>query len=227
VANKTVIVHRWTGRVLWEGEAASMREALERARDTGADLTGADLTDADLTGAVLTGADLTDADLTGAVLTGADLTDALLTGAVLTGADLTGADLTRAVLTDALLTGADLTGADLTGADLTPFRDDLWAILSGAPAEVPILLDKLRAGQIDGSCYQGDCACLVGTLANARHCDYRDITTIEPNGSRPAERWFAMIKPGGTPQTNQAAQIAETWIVDWLTRVRAAFGIAA
>ena len=115
-------------------------------------------------------------------------------------------------------------GADLTGADLTPIRDDIWAVLSGAPAEVPTLLAKLRAGEVDGSCYSGTCACLVGTLANARGCDYTALGAVAPNSSRPAERFFASIDVGDTPETSQFAKLADEWISDWLTRMQAAFG---
>jgi uncharacterized protein YjbI with pentapeptide repeats len=127
------ITHRWNQRVLWQGEAASVKNAVLTAIKTGADLTGADLRgavlrDAVLRGAVLRGADLTGADLRGAVLRDAVLRGADLTGADLRGADLTGVVLTGADLTDAVLRGADLRGADLTGADL--FRlptGETWA----------------------------------------------------------------------------------------------------
>ena len=202
----------------------------------GADLTGADLTDAVLTGADLTGADLTDAILRGAVLRGAILRGAILRGAILTGADLTGADLTDAVLTGADLTGADLTGAELTGADLTgadltgavltPIRDDLWAVLSGAPAEAAGLLAALREGRVEGSTYEGACACLVGTLANVRGCGYKDLVTVTPNSSRPIERFFLAINQGDTPETSQFSKLAAEWTQDWIERMRAAFAPA-
>ena len=84
------ILNRWTSDVLWQGDAADIGDAAQKAVVAGADLTGADLT----------GARLTDADLTGARLTGARLTGARLTDADLTDADLTDADLTGARLTD-------------------------------------------------------------------------------------------------------------------------------
>jgi uncharacterized protein YjbI with pentapeptide repeats len=221
---------------------AVLRDAvLTGAVLTRAVLTGAVLTGADLTGAVLTGAVLRDADLTRAVLTGADLTRAVLTGAVLTGAVLTRAVLTRAVLTRAVLTRADLTRAVLTRADLTravltravlrdadlrPIRDDLWAVLSSAPAEAAALRAALVAGTVDGSTYEGPCACLVGTLAKARGCRYDAIPGLAPNGGRPAEHFFLSIRKGDTPETSQAAKIALAWVDDWLGRMRAAFGHA-
>ena len=151
---------------------------------------------------------------------------AVKAGANLTGADLTGADLRGADLTGADLRGAALTDANLTGANLTVIRDDLWAVLSGAPAEVPALLEALRTGKVDGSTYSGACACLVGTIANARHCDVNDLgPALRPNSSRPAECWFLGINPGDTPDTSERVKITAAWVEDWLTRVRQAFAI--
>jgi hypothetical protein len=193
------IVHRWNGSVLWEGEAETIKDALHAA--------------------IAARADLTDAVLTDAVLTGADLTDAVLTGAVLTGAVLTDADLTGADLTD-----ADLTDAVLRDADLTPIRDDIWAVLSGAPAEVPALLDAIKGGRINGSQYIGACACLVGTIANARHCDTSQLgPSLKPNADRPAEKFFLSIREGDTPDTNPFSKLAAEWVGDWLTRMQGAF----
>jgi hypothetical protein len=152
--------------------------------------------------------------------------DADLTGAVLTRADLTGADLTGAVLTRADLTGAVLTRADLTDAVLTPIRDDLWAVLSAAPGEVAGLRQALLDGQVDGSTYEGECSCLVGTLAHARGVNYDAIPGLAPNSFRPAERFFMGINKGDTPDSNSAAKLALEWIDDWLARVRGAFAVA-
>ena len=102
------ILSRCTNACLWEGEAATMRDAVIAARKAGVDLRGS----------VLRGVDLTGVDLTGAVLTGAVLTGSVLTGSVLRGADLRGVDLRGVDLMGADLTGAVLRGADLRGAVL-------------------------------------------------------------------------------------------------------------
>jgi hypothetical protein len=206
---------------------------LTRADLTRADLTDARLTDARLTGAVLTDADLTCADLTRADLTDARLTDARLTGAVLTCADLTRADLTRADLTDARLTDArltcadltdadltcaDLTRADLTRADLTRAKQDFRAVLDAAPDEVAGLLLAIREGRINGSYYEGECACLKGTIANVRGCRYDalgDADALRPDSHRPSERLFMGISPGHVPAINPVARIVEGWILEW------------
>ena len=139
-----------------------------------------------------------------------------LQAAVKSGADLTDADLR----------GAVLTGADLRGADLTPIRNDLWAVLSSVPHEVAGLRTALLEGRVDGSTYEGACACLVGTLANVRHCKYDAIPTLRPDSARPAERFFLSIKPGDTPDTSQPAKLALEWIDTWLANMTAAFGPA-
>ncbi len=138
--------------------------------------------------------------------------------AVKSRADLGGADLRGADLR-----WADLGGADLRGADLTSIRDDLWAVLSSCPAEVDGLRQALLDGKIDGSTYEGPCACLVGTLANTRHCRYDAIPGLTPNGSRPAERFFLAIKPGDTPENSQFSKLALEWVNQWLANMKAAF----
>jgi hypothetical protein len=101
----------WDKSVLYEGEG-TMREVLEAACRSRANLSGADLSGANLSGANLSGADLSRADLSRADLSGAYLYGANLYGANLSRADLYGADLSGANLY-----GADLYGANLSGAD--------------------------------------------------------------------------------------------------------------
>jgi hypothetical protein len=172
--------------------------------------------------AVSSGADLGGANLGGANLSGANLRDANLRGANLGGADLGGADLGGANLR-----GANLRDANLRDANLTPIRDDFWAVLCSAPAEVAGLRKALIEGRVDGSTYEGDCACLVGTLANVRQCNYAAIPGLAPNGDRPAERFFLAIKEGDTPETSEPAKIAVEWIDEFTGKMRAAFGAAA
>ena len=97
----------------------TLQEAVKSGADLcGADLCGADLRSADLRSADLGSADLGSADLCGADLCGADLRSANLCGANLYGANLYGADLYGADLYGANLGGANLGGANLYGANL-------------------------------------------------------------------------------------------------------------
>lgn len=108
------------------------------------------------------------------------------------GADLRGADLRGADLGGADLRGAYLRGADHYTHPLWPIRADLRAILDAAPAEVLAVIAALK----NGSVYKGECACLVGTIAQARGVEEDDLPGITPDGSRPAEQWFYPIKKG-------------------------------
>jgi hypothetical protein len=161
-----------------------------------------------------------------AVKSRADLRGAVLRGAVLRGADLSDAVLSDADLSGADLSGADLRGADLRGAVLTPIRDDIWAVLSSLPAEVPALIEALKNGRVDGSTYTGECSCLVGTLAAARGADVENLGSLKINASRPAERFFLGIRKGDTPETNQFSKLALEWSEQWLSNMRAAFSVA-
>ena len=156
------IKSRYTGSLLIQVEAGSLKAALEiavgqHANLGDADLRGANLRDADLGdanlgganlgGADLRGADLRDANLGGADLRGADLRDADLRGADLRGANLGDANLRRADLRSANLRGADLRGADLRRADLGDA--DLGGAKGLVPERItPLLLLREQPGAI-------------------------------------------------------------------------------
>lgn len=163
-------------------------------------------------------------DLRDANLSGASLYDAYLRDANLSGADLSGADLRDANLSGANLSGAYLCDADLSGANLTPIRDDFWAVLSASPKEVDGLRLALVEGRVDGSTYTGECACLVGTIANLRGEDYQSLRRIKPNADRPIERFFMAILRGDTPETNPVSRIVLDWLDEWVGNMREAFG---
>jgi uncharacterized protein YjbI with pentapeptide repeats len=200
---------------------ANLEDAnLEGANLADANLEGANLTDANLADANLAGANLVGANLAGAYLEHANLADANLAGADLTSANLTDANLADANLVGANLAGANLAGANLVGANLAGaylegIRDDFRIVLNSAPNEVAGLLAKLRAGEVDGSVYQGTCACLVGTIAILQHCNYDAIPGLAPNSDRAAERWFLGIRTGSTPENNPIAAITDDWICEW------------
>ena len=136
-------------------------------------------------------------------------------GAAITAAYKTRAVLTGAVLTDADLTDAVLTRAVLTGTDLTPIRVDLFDVLLRAPHEVSGLIQALRDGKVDGGIYEGDCACLVGTIANLQHCKYNEVPNLNINSNRPAERWFLGIRRGDTPDNSNLVKITIEWIEEF------------
>ncbi len=199
-----VTINTVFGNVLWESEKETIKEAvLEKYA------VDANLRDANLRGADLRGADLRDANLRDANLRGANLRDANLRGADLRDANLRGADLY-----DANLYGADLRGANLYGADLWQLpvdyinqcSRDILSIFSYLKKEVAYLKKMLLEGKIDGSQYEGDCACLIGTLANGDGGMDKVCQTIpfyQKGTQNYGEMWFLNIKKGDTPETNQ------------------------
>jgi hypothetical protein len=145
-----------------------------------------------------------------------DLRDANLGDANLRGANLGGADLRGANLRDANLRDANLRGADLEGADLAVIKHDFWAGLLLAPKEIHGLRSALVEGRINGTQYEGECACFVGTIANVAHVRYTDLPKLKPDHSRPIERFFLGIKQGDTPETSQFSKLAVEWLDEFI-----------
>jgi len=89
-------------------------------------------------------------------------------------------------------------------------RDDLIVVLDSAKAETPGLLAALQIGKVNGSCYDGECACLVGTLERMHGSPFlpRDV-------NRPAEQLFMPIRPGMTPKNSAHVLVICEWIKDW------------
>mgnify|MGYP001597117813 CR=1 FL=1 len=87
------IKNRWTEKVIYETEAETLKEAVEKAVKEKANLSEANLSKACLSGAYLSGANfsganLSETDLFRANLSGVDLSKANLTGAYLSEANL-------------------------------------------------------------------------------------------------------------------------------------------
>jgi hypothetical protein len=224
-----VKITNWlTGETILDVEAESVKAAVEAAIAIKTNFAYADLRRANLSDANLRRADLRDADLRDANLRRADLSDANLRRADLRDANLRDANLRRADLRDANLRRADLRDANLSDANLrdanlTPIRDDFWAVLSATPREVEGLRLAIIEGRVDGSTYNGECACLVGTIANVRHVDVSSLGALKPNSSRPIERFFLAINKGDKPETSQHSKLVLDWLDEWLFNMKAAF----
>lgn len=103
----------------------------------------------------------------------------------------------------------------LKGADLKGPKEDFWKVLDTAPNEVSGLRQAMLDGKIDGSQYTGECACLVGTIANVRKCD---VNALEKNSERPSERWFMMFEPGHTPKNHAGMKVTLGWLDEWIEK---------
>ncbi len=184
--------------------------AILAAKASGSNLRGSDLRGSNLRCSDLSGSDLSGSDLRGSNLRGSDLSGSDLRGSDLRGSDLRGSDLSGSNLSDSNLSDSDLSGSNLRG-----IVDDFRARLDLVPREVAGLLSALRDGRVDGSCYEGECACFIGTVANVRGCNYQSLGDLKPDIASPTEKWFLAIRRGHTPDTSQIAAITEGWILEW------------
>jgi hypothetical protein len=125
----------------------------------------------------------------------------------------------KADLSGANLSWADLSGADLSKANLRYIKHDVWGILLNAIPEVPALRQAILDGRVNGSTYEGECACLCGTIANARGVNYEALDGISPDSSSMAERFFMGIRKGDTPATNAASKMVLEWVEEFMNLV--------
>jgi hypothetical protein len=84
--------------------------------------------------------------------------------------------------------------------------------LMAAKGEVPGLIKALRDGRVNGSTYEGDCACLVGTIANVRGVL---ASSLARDAGAPAERWFMMINTGDKPGDASGGGFAASKALEW------------
>ncbi len=92
--------------------------------------------------------------------------------------------------------------------------------------EVEGLKQSLIDGKVDGSSYEGECACLVGTIANVCNKKYDSLSILKPDSSRPAEIFFMFIEKGDTPKKSKWSKFAVQWIDEWLENMKAAFTVS-
>ena len=103
------------------------------------------------------------------------------------------------------------------------FKTDFFDTLLRAPKEINGLRNALVEGRVNGSIYEGACACLKGTIANIRQCHYEELGAgMVCDSSLPAEQWFAMIKEGDTPENNQASRLSVEWLDEFKLLLEAA-----
>jgi len=113
------IKDRHSGRILFETEAETLKDAVEEAVILHVNLSCADLRNADLGGAFLDGAQLSNADFSGANLFKAVLHKSSLIGARFSSVDLRYTNIRYANLKKAVLQNSNLVGADFSRSDLT------------------------------------------------------------------------------------------------------------
>jgi hypothetical protein len=116
------------------------------------------------------------------------------------------------------LSYADLSSANLRYADLSDIVEDFYKVLELAKSEVPELYKSIWDGKINGSSYQGECACLVGTIANIKKVNYECIDGLKPDSDRLSERWFLGIKTGDMPQNSEVSKLTAEWMEKYMEK---------
>lgn len=206
------------GSVIFMRESPSICLAIRDAVKEGVSLRNANLDYLDLSCRVLARADFEDASINGTNFAGSDISNS----------SFRGCDFKDTIIKYADFTGVDLCNAEiplkvLRQANLTSIRDDIWAVLCASPHEAYAIREALMEGRVDGWAYTGECACLIGTIANARHCDFEEIPGLIPDSYRPAESFFYAIKPGDTPRNSPFAKLVIEWIDQWHANLSGAF----
>lgn len=150
-------------------------------------------------------------------LSGLDLSGLDFSGLNMDFSDMSNVNLNGTIMTGARLLGVKLEGTDLASANLAPIKEDLWSVLRLASrSEVLGLRSRIADGRIAGRYYVGECACLIGTIAILRGCEYHEIPGLLPDFSRPIETWFMSIRVGDTPERSQFSRLALQWVDEWL-----------
>ena len=101
------------------------------------------------------------------------------------------------------------------------WTDESVQPLGSFPQAAASRASGMMRGRIDGSAYEGECACFVGTLANVAGCFYRNLAGIEPDSSSPIERLFLGISKGDTPETNPISKMVVKWLDEVIAEVQA------
>lgn len=130
-------------------------------------------------------------------------------------ADLSYSNLRGSNLSGSNLSYSNLSGSDLRGSDLRDVKEDFFLVLAEAKTEVDGLYKALMDGRINGASYEGECACLVGTIAKVRNTNYKELQGLAPNVNRQSERWFLGINKGDTPDNSQISSITVEWLKEF------------
>ena len=138
-----------------------------------------------------------------------------LSAAIKSGSNLSGSDLRGCDLSGCDLSWCNLRGSDLRGCDLAPIKNDFFIVLLYSIPEISFLKETIINGKIDGSTYDGDCACLSGTICKKALGVNHELAYSQRDAKRPIERFFLGIKPGDTPENSQFSKLAFDWIVEF------------
>ena len=115
----------------------------------------------------------------------------------------------KSTLVEAVKSRVDLRGANLKKLPVDFINQcsrDMLFIFQQLKDELPAFKEKLLAGKVNGSQYEGDCACLLGTFAKVKKEKVDKVCKVIPfyekGTHNMGEAWFLNIKEGDTPKSN-------------------------
>ena len=151
----------------------------------------------------------------GSSFVGSSFDGSRFVGSSFDGSSFVGSSFVGSSFDGSRFVGSSFDGSSFVGSSFDGEGDakqDFLSIISDARDEIAGLIAALRDGRINGSVYSGDCACLVGTIANLRGVDVR---TLHCDSSRPAEKWFLMISEGDRPGYSSPGGYASGKALEW------------
>ena len=107
---------------------------------------------------------------------------------------------------------------------LAEARAALYRLCDAAPERVPVLLDALQTGRVDGGVFVGECRCIVGWLFDVQPMHTMAQITVWRGGSFSAAENLVYVEdewdqpgicPGDTPANNPISALVETWLLAW------------
>lgn len=190
---------RDSSKIIYEGEAESLKDLVCIAVESGKSLNYSNLSNCDLSGITIRGGSFVDSTF----------------------------DRSRFV--DSRFVGCTFVGSTFDGSrfderTLAPFKADLFMKLLYAQHEAAGLRKALIEGRVNGQAYEGECGCFVGTIENLRReagCEV--VQVIKRDSSSPIEIWFMLINKGDTPATNQISKMVVEWVEEFMTLLNIKF----
>jgi hypothetical protein len=194
---------------------------------SGSRFDGSSFVDSSFDGSSFVGSSFVGSSFVGSSFVGSSFDDSSFDGSSFVGSSFDGSSFVGSSFVGSSFDGSSFVGSSFVGSsfDDSSFdgecdaKADFIEVISRARLEIPAMVKALREGRVNGSTYEGECACLVGTLENA------GATGLPHDSERPIERWFMMISEGDKPGDSSPGGYAIGKALEWALEYCALTGI--